>query len=111
VPAPVHEVGWVALIREAFRLEWFTVAWMTAEADGEHDRNGRSGRLGGDRRDDRERENNTHFARDEIGRQRREPIVFVVPRAVLYGDVAALDKAGLLQALAECRDIACTCLR
>jgi len=32
LPAPVHEVGRAALINEAFRLEWFTVAWMTAEA-------------------------------------------------------------------------------
>jgi len=32
LPAPVHEVGRAALINEAFCLEWFTVAWMTAEA-------------------------------------------------------------------------------
>jgi len=71
------------------------------DADGEDDRDGRSGRLGRECRGDGGRKNHGYAARDEIGRQRRQSIVFAAGPTILDRDVLALDKAGLAQPLAE----------
>ena len=47
-----------------------------------------------------------HLTSDQICRQFRQSIVFIIPPAVFDGDVLALDVAGFFQALSECgRDV------
>jgi len=69
----------------------------------EDDRDGRSGRLRRERRGDGGGENDGHPARDEIGRERRQPIVFALRPAILDGNIPPFDKAGLAQASTEGR--------
>ena len=57
-----------------------------------------SGSFAADRDDDGD------LAANEIGRQRRHPLILALGPAVLDRDVAALDEASFLQALAEAGD-------
>ena len=58
-------------------------------------REGRSGTAG--------RSDHGDLTANQVGRQRRQSIQLIVGPAILDRDVLALDEAGLLQALAECR--------
>jgi hypothetical protein len=49
-------------------------------------------------------DNDRDLTANEIGRQCRQTIDLVLGPAELDGDVLALDEAGFLQPIAECRD-------
>ena len=70
----------------------------------EDDWNRRGCRLGGQRRDGAAaRVNDRHLAANQIGRQRRQAIILTLRPAVFDADIAVLDIAGVVQALAERR--------
>ena len=71
-------------------------------ADREDDRDRRGRRLGRKRRRRAAgRDDHRHLTANQIGRQRRQPIILALRPAVFDRDVPALDIAGFAQALAE----------
>jgi hypothetical protein len=90
------------------------VAGRTAEAwnqphpdrvasDREHNRNGRGRRLCRQRRRGAaDRRDQSNLSADQIGRERRQPLVIALRPAVFDRDVAALDEAHPTEALVEC---------
>ena len=73
---------------------------VAAETEDDRDRCGR--RLGRERRDRSDCGDHGHLTADQIGRQRRQPIILPIGRAEFDRHVPALDEAGFAQALAEC---------
>ena len=81
-----------------------------SRADGEHDRNRRGRRFGRERRQAPPVVTITAtWRRDQIGRQRRQPIESAVRPAIFDRHVLALDIAGFAQALAKRRTAARIC--
>ena len=72
-------------------------------ADGEHNGDCRSRRLGGARHGGAlDCGDHADSSAHQFGRQRRQPIVLILGPAVFDGDVLALDIAGVLEGLAKC---------
>src|SRR5262249_914166 len=61
----------------------------------------RGRRLGSEGRDSRGRGNHAHLTMNQIGRQCRQPFVFLSGEAIFDRDVLTLDKACVFQALTE----------
>ena len=68
----------------------------------EHDRNGPGRGLGGEHAEHLAGDgDHRDLSADQVGRQRRQPVVLLLRPAIFDRDVAALDIAGFAQALAE----------
>ena len=70
-------------------------------SDDEYDRRRRGCGFGCLRRPRATRYDRGHLPADEIGRQSRQPIWLIFRPAILEGDVPALDKSGVVEALPE----------
>jgi len=78
------------------------LAWLAsqrkARCHGEYDWNGRSRRIGCQRRGNRVCEDPGHAKANQISRQRRQPIVLACRPPVSDRDVPAIDGSGFAQA-------------
>jgi hypothetical protein len=86
------------------------LATRPSRTGGEDDRNRAGRRLGRERAGGRGRREHAYPALNEIGEQRRQPVVLPLRPAKLDRDIAALDVAGIAQALAESVDQVAECV-